>query len=64
MAVYKMQIVETLVRNIEVEADNLDDALFEVTTDYQLGEIVLCADDFEQAEIRYMVDGKEVSEEI
>lgn len=43
---YKIEITETLQRVVEVEADNLRDAVIDVGTQYGSGEIVLTEEDF------------------
>jgi len=46
MKEYKIEIVETLVRIVTVEADSLNEAIANVMDDYNNAEIVLDADDF------------------
>lgn len=49
---YKIEITETLQRVVEVEADNLSNAIVQVTRDYNDEEIVLDAMDFVGFEIK------------
>lgn len=50
MATYKIKIIETLSRVIEVEADDYYEALDQVENDYQKGDIVLDYEDFDEVE--------------
>lgn len=50
MKTYKIRIIETLSRDIDIQADDIDDAFDEIEHKYQNGEIVLDADDFQGAE--------------
>lgn len=43
---YTIEITETLQKVVEVEADSLSNAIFEVAKDYRGGEIVLDHNDF------------------
>lgn len=49
---FKIEITETLKRVVEVEADELSDALCKVGADYSKGEIVLDSFDFVGYKIR------------
>lgn len=49
---YKIEITETLQRVVEVEADNLSNAILQVTRAYNDEEIVLDAMDFVGFEIK------------
>ena len=49
---YKIEVTETLQRVVEVEADRLSNAIIQVTSDYDSGEIVLDAMDFVGFEIK------------
>lgn len=46
MAKYKYEIIETLSRVVEVDADNETDALLEVRRQYHDCEIILDSDDY------------------
>ena len=50
MKTYKIRIIETLSRDVEVSAEDIDDAFDEIEHKYQSGKIVLDADDFQGAE--------------
>ena len=52
MAKFKVEITETLQRVVEVEAESLTEAITKVGKDYDAGEIVLDAMDFDGFEIR------------
>ena len=56
MKTFKFEIIETLSRIIEIDAENYDDAFDEITTMYAEGEIVLDADDFVNSEINRYED--------
>lgn len=45
MAKYQIEIVETLNRIVEVEADSSEEAIGQVEAEYENGEHVLSADD-------------------
>ena len=47
---YKVTIEETLVKEIEVEANDFDEALEKVKDMYNNSEIVLSADDFSKVD--------------
>jgi len=47
---FKVTIVETLSRIIDVEADSIDEATAEVKAKYNDGDIVLDADDFDDVD--------------
>ena len=49
---YKIEITETLQKIVEVEANSLSEAITKVGKDYDDGEIVLDAMDFDGFEIR------------
>lgn len=51
MKKYKIEITETLQKVVEVEAENLRDAIIDVGTQYGCGEIVLTDTDFASYEI-------------
>ena len=46
MKLYQVEIMETLVRIIEVEAESKEDAITNVMEEYNNAELVLDADDF------------------
>ena len=50
MATYKVEIVETLARTIEVQAEDLDDAIAKVEEYYYDEHIVLNSNDFAYVE--------------
>jgi hypothetical protein len=50
MKTYKIRIIETLSRDVEIQANDIDDAFDEIEHKYQSGEIVLDADDFQGVE--------------
>ena len=52
MKTFKFEIIETLSRIVEIEAENYDSALDEVSTMYSEGEIVLDSSDFIYNEIQ------------
>lgn len=56
MAKYKVEITEYLQRTIEVEANDENDALDKVESDYYNEKIVLSADDFTGKEIKVLED--------
>ena len=51
MATYQIEVIETLSRIIEVEADNIEDATSDVNQQYSDGDIVLDSDDLSGYEI-------------
>lgn len=56
MKTFKFEIIKTLSRIVEIDAESYDDALSEVHTMYSEGEIVLDADDFVNSEINRYED--------
>lgn len=56
MKTFKIQIVETLERTIEVQADNVDEALLKAEYDYNIAEIVLDYDDHVDTEFYDITD--------
>lgn len=54
MSKYKVEVVETLVRVVEVEAAGEDEALAKVHDAYKHEEIVLDADDFLDVEFHML----------
>lgn len=46
MKKFKVQITETLQRIVEVEAEDMDQAIADIEWQHELGEIVLVAEDF------------------
>lgn len=48
---FKIEITETLQRLVEVEADNVTEAIIKVMRDYKDGNIVLGSEDFAEYEI-------------
>lgn len=50
MKTYKIRIIETLSRDVEISAEDIDDAFDEIEHKHQSGEIVLDADDFQGVE--------------
>ena len=46
MKKFKVQITETLQRIVEVEAEDMDQAIADVEWQHELGEIILVAEDF------------------
>lgn len=55
---YKFKIIETLLKIVEVEADDRDSAFEEVEEMINCEDVVLTADDFEYREI-YPINDKE-----
>lgn len=55
---YKVKVIETLSRIVEVEASNSDEAWDKVEAQWKSSEIVLDGDDYEGHEI-YVVHGNE-----
>lgn len=53
---YEIYIKETLIRRVEIEADNEDDAETKVQELYDNGDIVLSADDFDEVEMSTPVE--------
>lgn len=51
MKAYKIEITETLQQTIEVEAEDENDALENIKSQYNDGDIVLDSDDFIDVEI-------------
>lgn len=58
--VFKITVEETLAREIEVEAYDVDDAITIVKSQYRNGDIVLDADDF--VDVEYLVQDKDIQE--
>lgn len=56
---YKIEITETLQRIVEVEAENLSEAITTVCVDYKKGEIVLDDMDYVGYEIKEFMEGQE-----
>ena len=50
MKTYKIRIIETLSRDVEIQANDIDDAFDEIEHKYKSCEIVLDADDFQGVE--------------
>lgn len=48
---YRIEVVETLSRFVEVEAENLDDAFERVEEEYNMGEIILDYSDAQEAKL-------------
>jgi hypothetical protein len=51
MKTYQVEVLENLVRIIDIEADNSSDALKKVEEMYKNGEIILDSDDYVSTEI-------------
>ena len=58
MTIYKYEIVETLSRIVEIEADTESDAYHELRRRYQDEEIVLDAGDYVDTEFNEWVESK------
>lgn len=56
---YIVQISETLVHRVEIEADTAEKARQQVMNDYYDGEIVLTADDYVGGSLSFEVVGEE-----
>lgn len=56
MKTFKIEIVETLSRVVEVQADNIDEALLKVEYDYNTAEIVLDYGDHIDTEFNDITD--------
>ena len=59
---YKVKVVETLSRIVEVEAENKDEAWDKVEAQWKASEIVLDADDFDGHEIYVWEEVKDGNE--
>ena len=60
MKKFTLTVTETLQRQIEVFADDADDAMQQVSTSYRDGDIVLDADDFVGHNV--VIEGADVAE--
>lgn len=58
MKTYKVQITETLQRIVEVEAEDMDQAIADIEWQHEIGEIVLDAEDFVGVEFDICEEGK------
>lgn len=58
MKKYKVQITETLQRIVDVEAEDMDQAIADVEWQHELGEIVLVAEDFTGVEFDIYKEGE------
>jgi hypothetical protein len=58
MKTFKIQITETLQRIVEVEAEDIDQAIADVEWQHEQGEIVLDGDDFTGVEFDIYKEGK------
>lgn len=61
MAKYKVEVVETSTRIVEVEADDVSDACSKVHDMWSEGEIILDETDFMDADFNYMEEDNAVS---
>lgn len=59
---YKVKIIETLSRIVEVEAENKDEAWEKVDAQWDASEIVLDAEDFDGHEIYVLGEVKDADE--
>lgn len=57
MKKFKVQITETLQRIVEVEAEDMDQAIADIEWQHELGEIVLVAEDFVGVEFDIIKEG-------
>jgi hypothetical protein len=58
MEIFKIEIQEFLSRIVEIEAQNIDEAISRVKEMYQIGEIVLDSEDFVTTEIEELSDSE------
>ena len=58
MKKFKVQITETLQRIVEIEAENIDQAIADVEWQHEIGEIVLVAEDFTGVEFDIYREGR------
>lgn len=52
---YIVQISETLVKRVEVEADNYEEARYKVENDYYNNDIELTADDYVDGSVQFEI---------
>ena len=52
---YIVQVSETLVKRVEVEADNYEEARYKVENDYYNNDIELTADDYVDGSVQFEV---------
>lgn len=52
---YIVQVSETLVKRVEVEADNYEEARYQVENDYYNNNIELTADDFVDGSVQFEI---------
>ena len=52
---YIVQVSETLVKRVEVEADNYEEARYQVENDYYNNNIELTADDYVDGSVQFEV---------
>lgn len=52
---YIVQISETLVKRVEVEADNYEEARYKVENDYYNNNIELTADDYADGSVQFEI---------
>lgn len=52
---YIVQVLETLVKRVEVEADNYEEARYQVENDYYNDDIELTADDYVDGSVQFEV---------
>lgn len=64
MPTYKIEITETLQRQIEVEASSKEEALKKIKEQYQNQEIVLNENDYVDTEYSYIEKVKNMNEQI
>ncbi len=64
MPIYKIEITETLQRQIEVEASSKEEAIKKAKEQYQNQEIVLNENDYVDTEYSYIEKVKNMNEQI